>query len=77
MLKGKCIKYIQSEKHAFFILFISVIAIAWWVSIWGLMEGYIDWLENNYKVKRVIIYLYLFAAVMLIIFLFPELLDKV
>jgi succinate dehydrogenase hydrophobic anchor subunit len=76
-MKKDCEKRVKSERHAFFLLSLSILAVAWWVSIWGLLEEYVDWAKDRFKVDKHTIYLSMLIFVVLVVFIFPELLDKI
>jgi hypothetical protein len=77
-MKGAaCAKRIKSERNAFFLLGLSFLAVVWWYATWGLVEEYMEWIEEKYKISKTNLYLSVAFLIVLIVFLFPELLDKI
>ena len=63
------------ERHAFYIVLLSIVGILWYVSIWGIFEGLIEFIETKYKVHKRYQYIFVIAAILIIILIHPEILD--
>ncbi len=66
----------QLEEHAFFILFLATVLVVFWVAVWGLVEGGVTYMEERYGIKKIKLYIGLLGSVILVIGLFPQLLEK-
>ena len=65
------------EKHAFYVLLLSVLAAIWWVATWGLIDDAIESIQEKYKISKRAIYFTLIGSIIFIIFIHPELLTKI
>lgn len=66
----------QLEEHAFFILFLATLLVFFWVAVWGLTEELLTSLEQTYGIKKTSLYMGLLGSVVLLIGLFPQMLEK-
>jgi succinate dehydrogenase hydrophobic anchor subunit len=64
------------EEHAFFILFMAFILIMLWHGIWGLADSFEQYLHERYGFKKIHFNLTTVLGVVLIIGLFPQILEK-
>ena len=64
------------EEHAFFVLFMSVILIMLWHGIWGLADNLEQYLHERYEVKKLYYNIATVFAVVLVIGLYPQILDR-
>ncbi len=55
----------------------GILIVAFWASTWGLIEEAVEYIHEKYQVKKVMIYISIFLAILLAIYMFPRLLDKV
>ena len=55
----------------------GMLIVAFWASVWGLIEEGVDMLKERYGFSKVNIYIGIFLAVLLSIYMFPCLLEKV
>jgi len=65
------------EEHAFYILLLSSLAAVWWVAMWNLLDDAIESIEDKYKISKRAICFALIGAIVLIIFIHPQLLSKI
>jgi hypothetical protein len=65
------------SNYEFEILIGGLLIVLLWVSTWGLIEEGVEYLEDTYDVKKVYTYFALFTLVLLMIYKFPALLDRV
>ena len=63
------------ERHAFYIVLLSIVGILWYVSIWGIFEGMIEFVEKKYKIHKRYQYIFVIAVILIIILIHPEILD--
>ena len=68
---------IRLEEHAFFIVFMSIILIIFWYSIWQLLDEFTEYLNKKYGIRKISIHGTLLLMVMLLIGLFPQILQKI
>ena len=64
------------EEHALFILFMAFILIMLWHGIWGLADNLEHYLQTRYGLKKTHFNIITVFIVVLIIGLFPQILDK-
>jgi succinate dehydrogenase hydrophobic anchor subunit len=64
------------EEHAFFILFMAFILIMLWHGIWGLADSLEHYLHERYGFKKVYFNVITVFSVVLIIGLYPQILEK-
>jgi succinate dehydrogenase hydrophobic anchor subunit len=64
------------EEHAFFILFMAFILIMLWHGIWGLADSLEHFLHERYGFKKVYFNVITVFSVVLIIGLYPQILEK-
>ena len=64
------------EKHAFFILFISFIIILFWHAVWELLTELTDSIHQRYGIKKWKIYSIYLLIILLIIGVYPRMLEK-
>jgi len=68
---------IKMEEHAFFILFIAFIIVLFWHAVWELLNELVDYLHQKYGMKKTYVYIIYLMIVILIIGLFPQVLEKI
>ena len=66
----------QLEEHAYFILFMGFILVLFWHGIWGLADNLEHHLKNNYGLRKEYFNAATIILVILIIGLFPKILDR-
>jgi hypothetical protein len=66
----------QLEKHAFFILFMSTILVLFWHGLWGIADMLGEHLEKRHNIRKLHFHIITIFLVILIIGLFPKILDK-
>jgi len=64
------------EEHAFFILFIGVLLIMFWHAIWELLNEMTDYLHTKQGLKKWKVYVLSLLFVLLMIGIFPQILQK-
>ena len=74
---GSLSRNIKLEEHAFFILFIAVILMVFWHAVWELLGELTDYLHKKYGMKKVHIYMLSLLSVVLLIGVFPQILEKI
>ena len=67
---------IKLEEHAFFILFIAFVLMVFWHAVWELLGELTDHLNKTYGIKKRDVYLISLLLVMLLIGIFPQILEK-
>jgi hypothetical protein len=75
-MAGSLGRTIRLEEHAFFILFIALVLMIFWHAVWELLGELTDYLHEKYGVKKVYIYMLSLLGVMLLIGIFPQILEK-
>jgi hypothetical protein len=66
--------FMNLERHAFYIVILSLIGILWYVAIWGLFEDSVEYLHTKYKISRRSIYISVVSAILLFILIHPQIL---
>ena len=66
----------QLEKHAFFIIFMSTILVLFWHGLWGIADMLGEHLEKRHNIRKLHFHIITIFLVILIIGLFPKILDK-
>ena len=64
------------EEHAFFILFMAFILIMLWHGIWGLADTLEHYLHERYGVKKIYFNGITILCVVLVIGVYPQILEK-
>ena len=64
------------EEHALFILFMAFILIMLWHGIWGLADNLEHYLQTRYGIKKTHFNIITVFIVVLIIGIYPQILDK-
>ena len=64
------------ENHALFILFLSFILIVFWYAIWELLTELTEHIHERHGIKKWKIYMLCLVLVILIIGIFPQILEK-
>jgi succinate dehydrogenase hydrophobic anchor subunit len=64
------------EHNAFFVLFMAVILIMLWHGIWGLTDNLEQYLHARYGLKKSYFHIITIIIVVLIIGVFPKILDR-
>jgi hypothetical protein len=64
------------EEHAFFILFIGILLIIFWHAVWELLNELTEYLHTKWGVKKWKIYTLSLLMVILMIGIFPQILEK-
>jgi len=54
----------------------SLILIAWWIGIWGIADTVIHLVFKGQTMKELGVYIFLVASVLFLIYLHPELIDR-
>ena len=65
------------ENHTFYILFICILVIIFWQSVWELVADFVIFVEHRYGIKRWKVYSALLIMVILLIEFHPIFLDKI
>ena len=65
------------EEHAFFILFVAIILMVFWHAVWELLGELTDYIHKRYGVKKRDIYIISLLIVMLLVGIFPQILQKI
>ena len=64
------------EEHAFFILFIAVLLMILWHAVWELLSELTEYLNARYGMKKRNIYIISILLILLLIGIFPQILEK-
>ena len=64
------------EEHAFFVLFIGILLIMFWHAIWELLNEVTEYLHTKRGLKKWQIYMLSLLIVLLMIGIFPQILEK-
>jgi len=67
---------VRLEEHAIFILFIALILIIFWHSVWQLLDEFTDYMNKKYGIRKISINTILLLIVILFIGAFPQILQK-
>ena len=65
------------EEHAFFVLFVAFVLIVFWHAVWELLTELTDHLNKHHGIPKWKIYTGSLILVILIIGVFPEILEKI
>ena len=76
-MAGSLGRTIRLEEHAFFILFIAIILMIFWHAVWELLGELTNYLHEKYGFKKVYIYAVSLLGVILLIGIFPQILEKI
>lgn len=68
--------FLNMEKHAFYILILSVLGIMWWIGISGIIYDAIDDIHHKYRIHKHILHASIIAFVLLVIWIHPQLLKS-
>lgn len=68
---------IRLEEHAFFIIFIALILMVFWHAVWELLSELTIHLSQRYGIKKTHIYMISVLIVLLLIGIFPQILEKI
>jgi hypothetical protein len=68
---------IKLEEHAFFILFVSLILMVFWHAVWELLGELTDYLHKRYGITKRNVYLISILVVILLVGIFPQILQKI
>ena len=68
---------VKMEEHAFFILFIAFIVVLFWHAVWELSNEFVEHLHEKYGIKKVHVYVLYLLIVILVIGMFPQVLEKI
>lgn len=74
---GSLSRTIKLEEHAFFILFIAVILMVFWHAVWELLGELTNYLHEKYGMKKTHVYMISLLGVLLLIGIFPQILEKI
>lgn len=66
----------QLEQHAFFVLFIAFVLMVFWHAVWELLGELTEYLNKKYGIKKRDVYLISLLLVILLIGIFPQILEK-
>jgi hypothetical protein len=66
----------QLEEHAAFIIFMATIAILYTHAVWGLADKFEEHIGTNHNIRKIHFHLFTLIAVVLIIGLFPRILQR-
>jgi hypothetical protein len=62
--------------HRFKAVLYSVILIFWWVGVWGIADTVIHLVFKGETMKELGVYIFLVTSVLLLVFLYPDLLER-
>lgn len=68
---------IRLEEHAFFVLFIALILMVFWHSVWQLLDEFTEFMNKKYGIRKLSINIVLLLIVLLLIGIFPQILQKI
>jgi len=74
---GSLSRNIKLEEHAFFILFMGFILIVFWHGVWELLNELVDHLHEKHGFKKRNMYIISILIVILLIGVFPQILEKI
>ena len=57
-------------------VFYSVILILWWIGVWGIADTVIHLLFKGETMKELGVYIFFVVTVLVLVFVHPELLDR-
>ena len=65
------------ENHAFFILFVAFILMVFWHAVWELLGELTEYIHRRYGIKKRDVYIMSLLIVILLIGIFPQILEKI
>ncbi len=68
---------LRVEEHALFILFISIILILFWYSVWYFLDEFTEVLHKKYGIRKFTTNTVFLLIVLLCVGLFPQVLRKI
>ena len=66
----------QLEEHAAYIMFMATIAIFYTHAVWGLADMFEEHIQTNHNIKKIHFHIFTLIVVILIIGMFPRILQK-
>ena len=63
------------ERHAFYIILLSIIGILWYMSLWGIFEEFVDFIHKKYKIHRRYLYMGVVSVILVTILIHPQILE--
>ena len=74
---GGSLSRVRLEEHAFFILFIAVVIMIFWHSVWELLSDFTSYIEKKYGYKRWKIHATSLLCILILIAVFPQILTRI
>lgn len=66
----------QLEKHAYFIVFMGTILVLFWHGVWGITDMLADHVETRHNIRKLHFHIVTVLIVIIVIGLFPKILNK-
>jgi uncharacterized ion transporter superfamily protein YfcC len=57
-------------------VFYSVLLILWWVAVWGIADTVIHLVFKGHTMKELAVYFFIVTVILSLIFVYPELLER-
>jgi hypothetical protein len=67
--------FMNMERHAFYIVILSVVSILWYLSLWGIFEECVEYINKKYKFSKRSIYISVISVILIFIVINPEILN--
>jgi len=67
--------FMNLERHAFYIVMLSIVGILWYMCLWGIFDESIEYIHKKYKYSKRLIYSVIIACILVTILVHPEVLD--
>jgi hypothetical protein len=71
-MESPSLPFSQRSKAVFY----SLVLIAWWIGVWGIADTVIHMVFKGQTMKELGVYIFLVASVLTLVYLNPELLDR-
>lgn len=67
---------IRLEEHAIFIIFIAFLLMILWHAVWELLSEYTEYLHKQYGIEKRDVHITSIGIILLLIGIFPQILEK-
>ena len=74
---GGSLSRIRQEEHAFFIIFIAIVIMVFWHSVWELLSDLTDYIKDKYGYVKWKIHFAFLVFILTLILIFPQVLTRI
>ena len=74
---GSSLSRVRQEEHAIFILFIAVVIMIFWHSVWELLSDFTSYIEKKYGYVKWKIHAAFLVFILILILIFPQILSRI